>query len=69
MNPEKPAPPDVEDEVHTLIATLHETERRLEELTGGEVDTVSDGSGPPFMLRRAQTEMRNSEAAKQAAIL
>lgn len=69
MKTEISPPPEVADEVAALIATLHETERRLEELTGGEVDTVSSSSGQPFMLRRAQTEMRNSEAAKQAAIL
>ncbi len=56
-------------EVAGLIATLHETERRLEELTGGEVDTVSSGSGGPFLLRRAQEELRASEATRQAAIL
>ena len=61
--------PEADDEVTALIATLHETERRLEELTGGQVDTVSSGSGQPFMLRRAQAEMRNSEAARQATIL
>jgi PAS domain S-box-containing protein len=59
----------IEDEVSALIKTLHETERRLEELTGGEVDTVSLGSGRPFLLRRAQEERRNSEVARQAAIL
>jgi PAS domain S-box-containing protein len=63
------APPlaDSEDEIASLIATLHETERRLEELTGGEVDTVSTGSGQPFLLRRAQRELRDRELAQQAA--
>ncbi len=64
-----PPSPETDDEVAALIATLCETERRLEELTGGEVDAVVGGSGLPFLLRRAQREMRNSEAAKQAAIL
>ncbi len=57
------------DEVASLITTLHETEQRLEELTGGEVDTVSDQFGRPYLLRRAQEELRLREADKQAAIL
>ncbi|HUF93900.1 MAG TPA: PAS domain S-box protein [Candidatus Limnocylindria bacterium] len=52
-----------------LIATLLEAERRLEELTAGEVDTVADGGGRTFLLRRAQEALRHREAAKQAAIL
>jgi len=64
-----PTEADTEDEVSSLIATLLETERRLDELTGGQVDTVSTGSGQPYLLRRAQAELRNGEAAKQAAIL
>lgn len=70
MKREKKAPPEeVEAEVAGLIATLHDTERRLEELTGGEVDSVSGGSGGPFLLRRAQEELRASDAVRQAAIL
>ncbi|MFZ3321244.1 MAG: EAL domain-containing protein [Usitatibacter sp.] len=57
------------DEVSALIATLHQTGQRLEELTAGEVDSVADREGRTFMLRRAQEELRHSEAAKQAAIL
>jgi PAS domain S-box-containing protein len=52
-----------------LIATLHAAERRLEELTGGEVDTVADGLGRPFLLRHAQEDLRESAGAWQAAIL
>ena len=52
-----------------MIATLHETGQRLEELTAGEVDTVADRDGRTFLLRRAQEQLRHSEAAKQAAIL
>lgn len=57
------------EEVSTLIATLHRTEQRLEELTGGEVDTVGDGTGRTLLLLRAQDQLRQSEATKQAAIL
>jgi PAS domain S-box-containing protein len=70
MNPQSSLfPGDVSAEVSALITTLHETGRRLEELTAGEVDTVADREGRTFLLRRAQDYMRHNEAAKQAAIL
>jgi PAS domain S-box-containing protein len=56
-------------EISALIETLHRTERRLEELTQGEIDTVVDAEGRSFLLRRAQEELRSSESLKQAAIL
>ncbi|HZH07378.1 MAG TPA: EAL domain-containing protein [Lautropia sp.] len=64
-----PPPLDLRDEVTELIATLHATERRLEELTAGEVDTVADDRGRTLLLRRAQEQLRTHEAFKQAAIL
>jgi diguanylate cyclase (GGDEF)-like protein len=70
MNPKKPRPSaDANEEISALIETLHQTGQRLEELTAGEVDTVADGDGRTFVLRRAQDQLRLSEAAKQAAIL
>jgi PAS domain S-box-containing protein len=57
------------EEISALIEVLHETEQRLEELTGGEVDSVSDQAGRTFLLRRAQDKLRYTEAAKQEAIL
>jgi len=70
MNPRKsPSPEDANEEVSALIATLLETGQRLEELTGGEVDTVADRDGRTFLLRHAQEQLRHSEAAKQTAIL
>ena len=60
---------DVNDEVAALISTLHDVEQRLAELTSNEVDTVTNRDGEPFMLRRAQEQLRASEAAKQVAIL
>jgi diguanylate cyclase (GGDEF)-like protein len=70
MSPTKlPPRGDPNDEIAALIATLHETEQRLEELTAGEVDTVSDGKGRTVVLRRAQDQLRHIDAAKQAAIL
>ena len=65
------APPRSEDdtEISVLIKTLRVTDQRLEELTAGEVDTVTDRDGRSYMLRRAQNELRYHEAARQAAIL
>lgn len=59
----------LDEEVAALIEMLHATEQRLEELTGGEVDTVADRHGKTILLRRAQVQLRDSEAAMQAAIL
>ncbi|SFU56253.1 EAL domain-containing protein [Pseudoduganella namucuonensis] len=56
-------------EVEKLIATLHESVERLELLTGGEVDTVTDRHGRPFLLRRAQEQMRLDDASRQTAML
>ena len=57
------------DELATLIADLHATFARLDEITAGEIDSVSDGSGGSFLLRGAQIALRLSEAARNAAIL
>lgn len=70
MNPEKPlslAP--ASEEVVGLIETLVKTDQRLEDLTAGEVDAVTDRHGRTLMLRRAQDHLRHDEATKQAAIL
>ena len=70
MKPQQPvAPGGADQEVSALIETLHQTGQRLEELTAGEVDTVTDRRGRTVLLRRAQDHMRHNEAAKQAAIL
>lgn len=70
MSQSPPTPAgDVQAEVSALIETLHVTGQRLEDLTAGEVDTVTDRRGRTVMLRRAQDHMRHHEAAKQAAIL
>lgn len=60
---------DLQGEISTLIETLHATGQRLEDLTAGQVDTVTDGRGRTVMLRRAQELMRHNVAAKQEAIL
>jgi len=70
MNPGKSLPSgDANEDVSALIEALHENLQRLEELTAGEVDTVADRDGRTVLLRRAQEQLRHSEAAKQAAIL
>ena len=56
-------------EVSALIATLHASEQRLAELTGGEVDTVADRNGRTLLLQGAQSHLRRSDAERQAAIL
>ncbi len=61
--------PEVSEEVRALIETLLRTGQRLEDLTAGEVDTVANHEGLPFLLRRSQDHQRLSEAAKQSAIL
>lgn len=64
-----PPPATAPEEISALIATLHATGQRLEELTGGEVDTVADREGRSFLLRHAQEHLRQSEAVRQAAIV
>ncbi len=56
-------------EIPELINMLLAAEQRLEELTAGEVDAISDAQGRPFLLRRAQEQLRKTEIARQAAIL
>src|ERR1700723_2236958 len=65
----KPPLAEDSDEISVVIRALREADLRLEELTAGEVDTVSDREGRSFLLQRAQNQLRDSEAAKQAAIL
>ncbi|MCG5500265.1 PAS domain S-box protein, partial [Ectothiorhodospira lacustris] len=66
----KPSPTEgAQEEISALIATLHETGQRLELLTAGEVDSVSDAEGRPFLLLSAQERLRHIEATKQAAVL
>ncbi|MFZ1545513.1 MAG: hypothetical protein WAT12_00180 [Candidatus Nitrotoga sp.] len=64
MNPKDPPPlEDTKEKISALIETLHRTGQRLEELTAGEVDAVTDRDGRPFLLRRAQDRLRQSETA------
>jgi PAS domain S-box-containing protein len=56
-------------EIRSLIKTLHAVDQRLDELLGGEVDSVMDDNGRSIVLRRAQGHLRQSEQAKQSAML
>lgn len=58
-----------ESELSAIIATLRHAEDRLEEMTAGEVDSVSDTDGRTFLLQRAQHELRRGDATTRAAIL
>jgi PAS domain S-box-containing protein len=70
MRPLPPSPPTgASADIPALIETLLATERRLEELTGGEVDTLEGSEGRTFLLGRAQARVRHREAAEHAAIL
>jgi len=60
---------DMSDEISVLIRTLRETDQRLDDLTAGQVDSVASRDGRPFLLHHAQDQLRNADAAKQAAIL
>ncbi len=67
MNPESLLITDASSgRITTLIATLHEAQHLLEELTGGEVDTVTDREGRTLLLRRAQDHLRHLDADRQA---
>jgi diguanylate cyclase (GGDEF)-like protein len=69
MNPASSQTENMNEEIAALIEVLQQTEQRLEELTGGEVDTVADRQGRTFILRPAQEALRHAEASRQAAIL
>jgi two-component system, sensor histidine kinase and response regulator len=64
-----PPPIDSEEEVAGLIEQLHAADQRLEHLLKGEVDSVTDRRGRTTVLRRAQGHLRQSELARQAAIV
>lgn len=57
------------DEISVLIKALLDVDQRLEELTDGQVDSVTDRDGRTFLLQRAQAEKRYVEAARQVAVL
>ncbi len=56
-------------EIAALIERLHDTSRRLEELTAGEVDAVASHDGQTLLLGRAQEQLREGHLTRQAAII
>src|SRR5580698_6715730 len=70
MSFKSPPPGDRDsDEISVVIKALRAADLRLEELTSGEVDTVSDREGRSFLLQHVQDQLREAEAAQQEAIL
>ena len=70
MKPVKPQTPwDSSEEIATLIETLHRSGQRLEQLTGGEVDSVTNRDGQTFLLQHAQDQLRLNASSRQIAIL
>jgi PAS domain S-box-containing protein len=62
MNDDRRADPQGQ-EISELVQKLTEVERRLQSLTGGQLDAVVDPeTGTPLILRNAQTELRRSRA-------
>ncbi len=56
-------------ELSRLIATLHDTELRIAELTSGQVDAVASSQGHTYLLRHAQAQLRKDAAARNTDIL
>ena len=70
MKPVTPQTPwDSSEEISTLIETLHRTGQRLEQLTGGEVDSVTNRHGHTFLLQHAQDQLHLNASSRQIAIL
>ena len=57
-----------EQEIATLIETLHATDRQLDELLGCEVDSVTNRQGQTMLLGRAQRQLRQNDASRQLAL-
>ena len=56
-----PAAQDSGEEIVALVRRLHETQQRLLEITGGEVDAVVYPGGQSYLLHDAQEKLRESE--------
>ncbi len=58
-----------DDQVGTLVAQLFETQQRLSELLGPEVDALVSPSGKTYLLSEAQQQLRSSEALQRREAL
>jgi len=56
---------DQQEEIATLVRTLHETQQRLQALTGGEIDAVVHSGGQSYLLHDAQEKLQRSEMAQR----
>jgi PAS domain S-box-containing protein len=56
-----------EDKITGLVRTLHDTQRKLQKLTAGEVDAVVHPGGHAYLLHKAQERLQKSEAAQRQA--
>jgi PAS domain-containing protein len=56
---------DHKEEIASLVRTFHETQRRLVELTDGEIDAVPLPGGQSYLLQEAQERLRQSEMAQR----
>jgi PAS domain S-box-containing protein len=66
MREEDSAPMDPSEErIVELVRALCDVERELQELTGGEVDSVSVEGGKTYLLFEAQEKLRESEEAQR----
>ena len=54
---------DPSEEIAALVRTLHDTQRRLQELTGGQIDAVLHPDGQSYLLHDAQEKLRLSGEA------
>lgn len=64
-----PPAENLDREISALIEVLHKTDEHLEELTSGEVDTVTNRAGRTAVLLNAQHQLRDADATVQMAIL
>ncbi len=65
----KPVDQDNIGEISGLVTMLQEAGQRLEELTGGEVDSIVDRDGSMILMRGVHDQLRQVETARQATIL
>lgn len=56
---------DQQDEIASLVRQLHETQKRLREMTGGEIDAVLLPDGQSYLLHEAQAQLQSSEATQR----
>jgi PAS domain S-box-containing protein len=52
---------ETEVEIAALVLNLRETEKKLQVLTGGQVDAITGATGQPFLLHEAQEKLLRSE--------